>query len=281
MSLTGDSTIIPLTSPIPSLTTTSGFEVDSLFGTSTFSSATASYSSSDEYPVFPNGVYVSKFYVVSSQDAGLTNLDIDLYNYCYLPYNPLLYHDSKKRTPQYSGDPWPDYLLDEAPCKRAASVNANCYIENTNGSFTGLKPFEQPDVQKECFCEKYPYFDSTLGCMECFRQHGGIEGYHWFPQSYVNAISSSYCGASPQSTGFYDFASGWAKTDPAAKLPSTTAENVLGSQTAASLYYTYAAAATTGGSQNTALGMEAPRARLSYQNVLVAVTSLVLAFGLS
>lgn len=57
----------------------------------------------------------------------------------------------------------------------------------------------------------------------------------------MSAVSSSYCGANPQTTGFYPFAQEWAKTDSAAKVPSTTASDLLGTQTAASLYYTYAA----------------------------------------
>ena len=275
MSLSTDSAL--LSTPSSTFIRTSSFDYDTLFSTSTSSSTDASHTGSDEYPVFPNGVYLSKFYLVSSQEAGLTNLDINLYNYCYLPFNPLRY---RKRSLQYSGDPRPDYLLDEAPCKRAAAINANCYTENTNGTLSGLRSSEQPDVQKECYCEKYPYFDSILGCMECFRQHGGIEGYHWFPQSYVNAVSSSYCAASPQSTPFYDFAREWAKTDPAAKIPSTTAENVLGSQTAFSLYYTYAAAATGEGSDSGAKRMRSAQAGSCLLNLLLVITSLSLFLGL-
>ena len=81
-----------------------------------------------------------------------------------------------------------------------------------------------------CSC---PAVDNSANC--------GI-GYHWFPQSYVSAVSSSYCHANPQTTEFYSFASEWAKANPAASVPSTTAANILGTQTAASLYYTYASA---------------------------------------
>ena len=214
--------------------------------------------------------------MVSARDSGLTHLDIDLYNYCYLPYNPLPYFGLSKRSPQYTGEPRPDYQLDSAPCKRAAAINANCYLDNTNGSFSGLRPSEQPEVQKQCYCELYPYFDSTLGCMQCFKQHGGIEGYHWFPKTYVEAISSSYCAASPQSTGFYQFASQWASTDPAASVPSTTAENVLGSQTAASLYYTYAAAVTTGSSKNASSRL--PEQSFPLRFALLAMLSLIVTF---
>ena len=281
MSISASSAILASTPTSPFVTATSSVDYASIFGSSTSTSVGAAYTGSEEYAVFPNGVYLSKFYLVSSQDSGLTHLDIDLYNYCYLPYGPLPYDDLRKRTPQYSGDPRPDYLLDRAPCRRAASINTNCDVENTNGSLAGIRPSEQPDAQKECYCEKYPYFDSTLGCMECFRQHGGIEGYHWFPQSYVAAVSSSYCGASPQSTGFYDFAREWASTDAAAKIPSMTAENVLGTQTAASLYYTYAAAATTADSQNAAVRITDPRPHFSAWNVLIATMSLLLACGIS
>ena len=148
MSLSTTSAILSSTPTSPFITATSSFDYDSPFGSSTSSSVGAAYTGSEEYPVFPNSVYLSKFYQASSQDAGLTHLDIDLYNYCYLPYNPLRYHDSRKRAAQYSGDPRPDYLLDEAPCKRAASINANCYIENANGSLTDLRLSEQPDVQQ-------------------------------------------------------------------------------------------------------------------------------------
>jgi hypothetical protein len=44
-------------------------------------------------------------------------------------------------------------------------------------------------------------------------------------------------------TPFYSFVSTWSKTEAVATVPSTTAADVLGTQTAASLYYTYADAA--------------------------------------
>ena len=261
-----------LTTPIA----TSSFSYGPYYASETASSASSTFTGSDEYRVFPNGAYLSRFYLVSSSEAGLTELDIDLYNFCYLPYNPLPYNNYRKRSPQATGDPRPDYELEAAPCKRTASINANCYIENTNGTFSGLRDSEQPDAQQQCFCDVYPFFDSVRGCMECFRQHGGIEGYHWFPQSYVNAVSSSYCAADPQSTLFYDFARDWAKTNPAAKVPSTTAENVLGTQTAASLYYTYAAAMTDGSSEGSAPQFQKSSSSTSLRHLLLATIALSL-----
>ena len=142
--------------------------------------------------------------------------------------------------------------------------------------FSGLRDSEQPGAQQQCFCDVYPFFDSVRGCMECFRQHGGIEGYHWFPQTYVNAVSSSYCAADPQSTLFYDFARDWAKTNPAAKLPSTTAENVLGTQTAASLYYTYAAAVTDSPSEGGVPRSPKSSSSTSLPHLLLAAIALSL-----
>lgn len=75
-----------------------------------------------------------------------------------------------------------------------------------------------------------------------------VKGYHWYPESYLSPLSSSYCAADPQTTGLYGFAREWAKTDSAAAVSKTTASDVLGTQTDFSLYYTYAAA--TGSSQN-------------------------------
>lgn len=166
----------------------SSYGYDSFFGSSTTSSNTPAFTGSDDYPVFPNGVYISKFYIVSSQDSGLTDLDIDLYNECYLPANPLSHHSQQKRDVTTSSiTPRPTYLIDEAPCKRAAAIDANCYFENTNGTFSGLQPYSDHfDAQQQCYCLTYPYFDSTLGCMQCFKDHGGIEGMHILYIIFVN-----------------------------------------------------------------------------------------------
>ncbi|KAH8816917.1 hypothetical protein F5884DRAFT_777897 [Xylogone sp. PMI_703] len=262
-------------SPTPTLSTipTSSYPYDPFFGSATSSSGGATYTGSQEYPVFPNGVYLSKFALVSSSESGLTDLDIDLYNECYLPYNPLQHHNFRKRAAASSANaPRPTYLIDEAPCKRAAAINTNCYFQNTNKTFAGLQPYADDfDVQQQCYCEKYPFFDSTLGCMECFRQHGGIEGYHWFPQSYVNAVSSTYCAANPEKTEFYAFVREWAKTDSAASVPSTTAPNILGTQTAASLYYTYAAATLTSDKSS---GSPAMGKSLSLRKIMVGALAL-------
>ncbi|KAK6527297.1 hypothetical protein TWF281_010484 [Arthrobotrys megalospora] len=150
------------------------------------------YAGSPDYPVFPNPRYLSKFALVSSQESGLTRLDTDLYNYCYLPWNPLRYNNNEKREvitvttsgedvplPKYDEprEPRPDYQLDAAPCKRAAAINANCHFQDTNGTFSGLQPYDSDfEKQQKCYCEIYPYFDSVAGCNECFRSHGGIEG---------------------------------------------------------------------------------------------------------
>ncbi|KAF3922519.1 hypothetical protein ABW21_db0200070 [Orbilia brochopaga] len=217
----------------------------------------------DTYPVFPNARYLSKFFLVNAQDSGITHLDTDLYNWCYLPYNPLSYipGSSKAKHKRQDGEdsatttldvslasktPRPDYLSDTAPCRRAAAINSNCYFQNTNGTFSGLQPYNSSfDLQQKCFCQIYPYWDTIFGCNECFRQHGGIEGFHWFPSTYMSAAWSTYCNANPITTAFYPFISSWAKTDPVANVPTTTASNVLGTQTALSVYWTYASTIAT------------------------------------
>ncbi|OQE01252.1 hypothetical protein PENVUL_c043G10137 [Penicillium vulpinum] len=224
--------------------TTSSYEYDSLFGTSTSSSTAASYTGSEQYPVFPNGVYISRFYLVSSQDSGLTDLDTDLFDACYLPFNPSRHYNLRRDDATTTISPKPTYLINEAPCKRQAAINTNCRFQDTNGTFSGLQEYSGDwDVQQQCYCDIYPFFDSAAGCQECFKKHGGIEGYHWFPESYMNGVSSAYCSANPQTTGFYPFAEQWSKKS-AASVPTTTAVDSLGTQTAASLYYTYAAEST-------------------------------------
>lgn len=245
-----------------------------LFSTSTSSSNTASYTGSEGYPVFPNDAYISRLYLVSSQDSGLTDLDINLYNECYLPYRALPHHDYVKRDNANSAlMPKPTYLINDPPCKRQAAINSNCYVQDTNGTFAGLQIYSGDwDIQQQCYCDIYPFFDSSLGCQQCFKEHGGIEGYHWFPESYVRAVSSSYCSVNPQTTGFYQFVPDWAKTDSAASVPSTTAANVLGTQTAASLYYTYAAA--TAASDSTQEGSAVASTRLSLRRVFITALQL-------
>lgn len=216
-----------------------------LFGTSTSSAAASTYTGDDGY-VFPNGNYISRFYRVSSQYSGLTPLDIDLYNYCYLPYNSLSYNKrDASSTSANTPTPRPTYLIDEAPCKRQAAINANCYWQNTNNTFQGLVPYSDPQSddafaqQQTCYCSTYPFFDSVLGCQACFDLHGGREGFHWFPAAYVSAASSSYCSARPATTDFENFVSSWAATQTQVQIVNTTASNVLGTQTAMSAYYTY------------------------------------------
>ncbi|KAJ5884804.1 hypothetical protein N7495_009314 [Penicillium taxi] len=211
-------------------------------------SATSSSATSTNYPVFPNPDYVQKFFV--SQNSGLTNLDIDLYNECYLPYRNLPHHSQNARRDtdlsigQNPTIAQPTYQIDQAPCKRQAAINANCYYQNTNGKLSGLQTYSGDwDAQQKCFCEIYPFFDSATGCQECFRDHGGIEGYHWFPETYLSAVSSTYCNANPQTTGFYAVAHEYSVSNKAS-VPTTTASDILGTQTAASLYYTYEAERT-------------------------------------
>lgn len=155
------------------------------------SSGAGHYEGEEDYPVFPNGKYISRFYRVSSYESGLNRLDKFLYNQCYLPYNPQDLDRIKREIvveiefpddPDDSDDPRPNYQLGEPPCKRAAAINVNCYFDNTNGTFSGLMPYEDKfDVQQKCYCEKYPYFDSSFGCNACFKQYGGIEGISWHP----------------------------------------------------------------------------------------------------
>ncbi|OQD72142.1 hypothetical protein PENPOL_c001G07659 [Penicillium polonicum] len=259
-----------------SLEPTSTYQYNSILGSST-SSNTAASETGSEYPVFPNGAYISRFYVVSSQESGLTDLDIDLYNECFLPHNPLPHHNFRRGDTTETISPKPTYLIDEAPCKRQAAINSNCYFQNTNGTFSGLELYSGDwDVQQQCYCDIYPFFDSAAGCQECYRKHGGIEGYHWFPVSYVKEVSSAYCSANPQTTGFYPFANAWS-TSSAANLPSTTAVDSLGTQTAASLYYTYAAESTAaGGGSSSEKNSAVATTRLSLKRALVAALPLVL-----
>lgn len=156
----------------------SSYDSAALPGTSTSSSSTPFYTGSQEYPVFPNAVYLSKFYLVSSQYSGLTDLDIDLYNECYLPFRALSHYNHDKRDEATATlTPKPTYLINDPPCKRQAAINSNCYFQNTNGTFQGLLPYSGDwDIQQQCFCDIYPFFDSSIGCQECFRKHGGIEG---------------------------------------------------------------------------------------------------------
>ncbi|KAK6508684.1 hypothetical protein TWF506_010763 [Arthrobotrys conoides] len=260
------------------------------------------YAGSPDYPVFPNPIFLSKFALVSSEESGITNLDTDLYNRCILPYNPLSYHNNNKHKKRQKRDttatvtitnedngkeipvpkdtnpksPRPTYQMTVAPCKRAAAINANCYFQNTNGTFSGLQPYNSSfEVQQKCYCEIYPYFDSIFGCNECYRLHGGIEGYHYYPQSYMDAVSSTYCNANPITTAFYPFVSSWSKTNELAKVPTTTAPDVLGTQTEQSLYWTYAAAMT--GSSNPNAGWKSKQ--FTWISVLATVALSMVTSG--
>ena len=224
------------------------------FASSTFSSATATYTGDDTYLVFPNSVYLSRVAFVNAADSGLTTQDQELYNYCYLPFNSVIYTYNKRQasstsSPTSSPTPRPTYLIDEPPCKRQGSIGTNCYFQNTNHTFPGLTPYSDPQSetalaeQQTCFCSTYPFFDTVLGCQACFEQHGGVEGYHWFPSEYVSAVSKTYCAAPSLTTDFYGFVKEWASTQTDVSVGSTTASNVLGSETSMEAYYTYNTAA--------------------------------------
>ena len=58
-------------------------------------------------------------------------------------------------------------------------------------------------------------------------------------------MADSYCNADPLTKEFYNFVGTWKATAAEATVPSTTAKDVLGTQTAASLYYTPNAAVST------------------------------------
>ncbi|CDM29708.1 unnamed protein product [Penicillium roqueforti FM164] len=139
-----------------------------------------------------------------------------------------------------------------------------------NGTFSGLVPYSDHwDVQQQCYCDVYPFFDSAAGCQECFRKHGGIEELR-------DGGLERYCSANPQTTGFYPFAKEWSSSS-AASLPTTTAADSLGTQTAASLYYTYAEENTAAGVSSTSEKNSAVSStRLSLGRALMAVRSLVL-----
>ncbi|EFE44149.1 hypothetical protein TRV_01109, partial [Trichophyton verrucosum HKI 0517] len=188
--------------------------------TTTTTSAITAFPGSDNYPVFPNGKYLSKFYLVSGQYSGLTDLDYHLYNVCYLPYRPFdvgtsFGIDKRRVSHTDSNAPRPTYLINDPPCKRQAAINANCHFKNTNGTRSQA----------------------------------------WSPIPTILTYNSNVTARSipfltllldvPAPAEFFDFIKAWAKTDPAATLQSTTASTILGTQTDASLYYTYAAASTT------------------------------------
>jgi hypothetical protein len=89
-------------------------------------------------------------------------------------------------------------------------------------------------------------------------------------------VSSAYCSANPQTTGFYPFAGAWSKTS-ASNLPSSTAVDELGTQTAASLYYTNAAEITAAGGSGTGDKNGATAStHLSLKKALIAALPLVL-----
>jgi hypothetical protein len=126
----------------------------------------STYNGSDSYPVFPNGRFISKFYLVSSQKSGLSQTDTDLFDLCYLPARTLKERSSVSK---------PNYQIDEAPCSRQAAINANCYLK-FNGTLASIDYQNNVKEQQSCFCSTYPFFEATTGCQACFEKHGGIEG---------------------------------------------------------------------------------------------------------
>jgi hypothetical protein len=54
----------------------------------------------------------------------------------------------------------------------------------------------------------------------------------------VGGLADAYCVADTPTKEFYAFVNEWKATAAEAKIPTTTASDVLGTQTAASLYYT-------------------------------------------
>lgn len=255
-----------LSSSLSDYQTTSSYS-DLLSGSDTAASATAT--SSAVYPIFPKG-WTAGLYTF---DGSPTQLDIDLYNYCYLPYYFLTNYKRFEVTSSYP--PRPTYLFDEAPCKRQASINTNCYFENTNRSFTGLQIPTSPEAlaaQQRCYCKTYPFFDSAFGCQACLRDHGGIEGYHWYPEAYLSAFPSSYCAASTVTTDFYASYYQWSSTQTEVLVPTTTAPNVLGTQTDMSLYYTYNAHAVGTSSATSVANPIQP-------SLFIGVLALILGFA--
>jgi hypothetical protein len=61
----------------------------------------------------------------------------------------------------------------------------------------------------------------------------------------VGALADAYCVADAPTKEFYAFVGEWKATAIEAKIPSTTASDMLGTQTAASLYYTPTPAVTS------------------------------------
>ncbi|CAI7590272.1 unnamed protein product [Penicillium viridicatum] len=267
-----------------SLEPTSTYQYDSILGSST-SSNTAASETGSEYPVFPNGAYISRFYVVSSQESGLTDLDIDLYNECFLPHNPLPHHNFRRDDTTETISPKPTYLINEAPCKRQAAINSIATSKIPTAHFQAFNCIRVIGTSSSNAIVTYipsltrqPVVRNVIENMEGLRvglSHS-MSCYHWFPESYVKGVSSAYCSANPQTTGFYPFANAWS-TSSAASLPSTTAVDSLGTQTAASLYYTYAAESTAaGGSSSSEKNSAVATTRLSLKRALVAALPLVL-----
>ncbi|KAF2010131.1 hypothetical protein BU24DRAFT_356902 [Aaosphaeria arxii CBS 175.79] len=231
--------------------------------TTTASASRSTFTGDASYPVFPNANYISRFAIIADYLSDITHLDTDLLNRCYLPSRPHRYVEPRNQTKRE--DSWiyikiekPDYQEDSPPCHRQGAINTNCRLQNTNGTFSGLRKYEDNfDEQQHCFCEKYPFFEATLGCQKCLEMHGGIEGWHWFPESYISAAADAYCSENPPTKEFFDYMLDWKATAAEAQIPSTTAEDLLGTRTEVSLYYT--ASPTTGSKKNTS--MAEPRAR--------------------
>ncbi|KAF2715306.1 hypothetical protein K504DRAFT_529498 [Pleomassaria siparia CBS 279.74] len=72
------------------------------------------------YPIFPDFEYIERFSVVSSTESTFTDQDIDLYNYCCIPYNSLPHHQTPKSSHAKRMESWvsitienPNYQIEE------------------------------------------------------------------------------------------------------------------------------------------------------------------------
>ena len=84
-------------------------------------------------------------------------------------------------------------------------------------------------------------------CSDCYRLHGGREGADFYPEEVGNSISASYCSGTA-TLGFPNFLFN-AFTENSFPIASTRESDVLGTQTAVSLYYTATGEATATGAE--------------------------------
>ncbi|KAK2760941.1 hypothetical protein FQN54_002183 [Arachnomyces sp. PD_36] len=142
-----------------------------------------------------------------------------------------------------------------APCYRAPDIAYACMV-----GVDSLEEVEElPDdtkeasleVQQECICGS-EMFDLFKGCSNCFKLHGGVENVDYLNDEYYDSVSSKFCGGEP-TISLNDLM----MKSPQTATAGTTNSDVLGTQTAASLYYTApTAAASDGGANPTGTGTE-------------------------